>query len=152
MNHAERDRLREPLIFADFRFLDPVPVVGLKQRYQASAVSGRRSLCLRGITVPEKQLQLAALRGYPFARLASGTFAEDSARRLPHRDHVGVNPGDTPPPPTHTVPVKQAYRKHTTFYTVKLLSELISLHPVEQEHGVDLCSIPVAYSQDTGVE
>jgi len=38
MNYAERDRLREPLIFADFRFFDPVPVVGLKQRYQAPAV------------------------------------------------------------------------------------------------------------------
>ena len=25
MNYAERDRLREPLIFADFRFLDQVP-------------------------------------------------------------------------------------------------------------------------------
>ena len=38
MNYAERDRLCEPLIFAYFRFFDPVPVVGLKQRYQAPAV------------------------------------------------------------------------------------------------------------------
>jgi len=84
MNYAERDRLREPLIFADFRFLDSVPVVGLKQRYQAPAVSGRRSLCLRGITVPEKQLELAALRGYPFVICRkSARRSRSRTRRLP---------------------------------------------------------------------